>query len=146
QEFGTLTSFLIDALNALTGNLDRPGGAMFASPAVDLAALAKKIGQSDHHGAWRSRVRGLPESNGELPAVTLAEEIDTPGEGRLRGLITHAANPVLSLPNGRRLEAALPKLDFMISIDIYKNETTRHANLILPTTFGLEHDHYPLVF
>jgi anaerobic selenocysteine-containing dehydrogenase len=146
QEFGTLASWLVDVLNVVTGNLDRPGGAMFPTPAVDLAGFAARIGQSGHHGAWRSRVRGLPESNGELPAVALAEEIDTPGEGQLRGLITHAGNPVLSLPNGKRLEAALPKLDFMVSIDIYKNETTRHAHLILPTTFGLEHDHYPLIF
>ena len=146
QEHGTVASWLVDVLNIVTGNLDRPGGSMFPTPAVDLAALAARVGQTGHHGVWRSRVRGLPESNGELPAVTLAEEIDTPGDGRIRGLVTFAGNPVLSVPNGRRLEKALGSLDFMVSIDIYRNETTRHADLILPTTFGLEHGHYPLVF
>jgi anaerobic selenocysteine-containing dehydrogenase len=146
QEFGTLATFLTDVLNGVTGNLDRPGGAMFPTPAVDLAGLAARIGQRGHHGLWRSRVRGLPESNGELPAVTLAEEIETPGDDRIRALVTHAGNPVLSVPNGRRLDAALAKLDFMVSIDIYRNETTRHAHLILPTSVGLEREHYPLVF
>jgi anaerobic selenocysteine-containing dehydrogenase len=91
-------------------------------------------------------VRGLPEFGGELPVATLAEEIDTPGDGQIRGLITFAGNPVLSSPNGARLEQALAKLDFMMSIDLYRNETTRHANLILPTSFGLERDHYDIIF
>src|SRR4029077_9793172 len=99
-----------------------------------------------HFGVWKSRVRGLPEFGGELPVATLAEEIETPGPGQIRALITHAGNPVLSTPNGARLSRALGGLDFMVSIDIYRNETTRHAHLILPTSFGLERDHYDLAF
>jgi len=146
QEFGTLAAWLVNVINIVTGNLDRPGGAMFPTPAVDLVGLASKLGERGHFGVWKSRVRGLPEFGGELPAATLAEEIETPGEGQIRALITFAGNPVLSTPNGARLEQALSRLDFMVSIDLYRNETTRHANLILPTSFGLERDHYDLVF
>ncbi|MCG8422487.1 MAG: molybdopterin-dependent oxidoreductase [Proteobacteria bacterium] len=146
QEFGTLTSWLIDCLNIITGNFDRPGGAMFPRPAIDLLRLAPFFGQRGHFGRWRTRVSGLPELSGEVPAVALAEEIETAGPGQIRALITHASNPVLSLPNGARLERALNSLDFMVAIDIYKNETTRHADIILPPTFGLERGHYSLVF
>jgi anaerobic selenocysteine-containing dehydrogenase len=146
QEFGALASWLIVVLNHVTGNLDREGGAMFPTPAVDLAKLAHVLGERGHFGVWKSRVRGLPEFGGELPVATLAEEIDTPGEGQLRGLVTFAGNPVLSTPNGARLERALAQLDFMVSIDIYRNETTRHAHLILPTSFGLEREHYDVAF
>jgi anaerobic selenocysteine-containing dehydrogenase len=146
QEFGGLASWLVNALNVVTGRLDRPGGAMFPTPAADLVGLATRLGERGHFGVWKSRVRGLPEFGGELPAATLAEEIDTPGQGQIRALITFAGNPVLSTPNGSRLERALCKLDFMVSIDLYKNETTRHAHLILPTSFGLERDHYDLAF
>ncbi|HZX93986.1 MAG TPA: molybdopterin dinucleotide binding domain-containing protein, partial [Myxococcales bacterium] len=128
------------------GNLDSEGGFMFATPAADLVGLATRTGDRGHFGVWRSRVRGLPEFGGELPAATLAEEIDTEGPGRIRALVTFAGNPVLSTPNGTRLEAALSKLDFMVSIDLYRNETTRHADLILPTSFGFERDHYDLAF
>jgi anaerobic selenocysteine-containing dehydrogenase len=148
QEFGTLASWLIDVLNVVTGNFDREGGAMFDTPAADLLMLAAKYGARS--GAvgfdrWRSRVTNLPEMNGEIPVAALADEIETPGPGQVRALLSHAGNPILSLPNGRRLERAISKLDFMVAIDIYKNETTRHAHLILPTTFGLEHDHYGLL-
>ena len=146
QEFGTLAAWLVNVLNIVTGNFDRPGGAMFTTPAVDLVGLATKLGERGHFGVWKSRVRGLPEFGGELPAATLAEEIEMPGEGQIRALVTFAGNPVLSTPNGARLEQALGKLDFMVSVDLYRNETTRHANLILPTSFGLERDHYDLVF
>jgi anaerobic selenocysteine-containing dehydrogenase len=146
QEFGAVTTWLIDALNIVTGNLDRPGGSMFTTPAFDLVNTASMLGQSGAFGRWKSRVSGLPEFNGELPSATLAEEIETPGEGQVRALITHAGNPVLSLANGTRLARAFEKLDFMVSIDIYRNETTSLANLILPPTFGLEHDHYPILF
>lgn len=145
QAFGAVSCWLIDLLNLLTGNVDRPGGAMFSTPAVDLPALAALVGQTGSFDRWRSRVRGLPEFNGELPAATMAEEIETPGEGQVRALITHAGNPVLSTPNGRRLDRALAGLEYMVAIDIYRNETTRHAHLILPPTFGLERDHYPLL-
>src|SRR5437868_4660333 len=146
QEFGGLAAWLLVALNAVTGNLDREGGFMFTTPAADLVALAQRTGDRGHFGRWRSRVRSLPEFGGELPAATLAEEIDTPGDGRIRALVTFAGNPVLSTPNGARLDRALRGLEYMVSVDLYRNETTRHANLILPTSFGFERDHYDLVF
>jgi len=146
QEFGALAAWLVVALNVVTGNLDRPGGAMFPTPAVDLVKVASGLGERGHFGVWKSRVRGLPEFGGELPVAVMAEEMETPGEGQIRGLVTHAGNPVLSTPNGARLERALGGLDFMVSIDLYRNETTRHAHLILPTSFGLERDHYDIAF
>ncbi|WP_216212633.1 molybdopterin oxidoreductase family protein [Amycolatopsis aidingensis] len=140
QEFGGLAAWLLVVLNALTGHLDEPGGSMFGTPAVDLIGLAKP----GSFGTFRSRVRGLPEFGGELPVAALAEEIDTPGAGRVRALLTVAGNPVLSAPNGARLDEALPKLDFMVAIDFYLNETTRHADVILPPTAHLERSHYEL--
>ena len=144
QEFGGLSSWLINAVNIATGNLDRPGGAMFSRPPVDLVKLADAVGMRGSFGRFKSRVRGLPEFGGELPVSCLAEEIETPGEGQIRALITSAGNPVLSIPNGARLERALPSLEFMVSIDFYLNETTRHADVILPPTFALEHDHFEI--
>lgn len=146
QEFGGLAAWLLNVVNLVTGNFDRAGGAMLTTPAADLVGLATRLGERGHFGAWKSRVRGLPEFGGELPVATLAEEIETPGDGQIRGLVTHAGNPVLSAPNGARLSRALAGLDFMVAIDIYRNETTRHAHLILPTSFGFERDHYDLVF
>jgi anaerobic selenocysteine-containing dehydrogenase len=145
QDFGTLASWLIDALNIVTGNFDRPGGAMFARAAIDLPRLVRRLGLAGGFDRWRSRVSGLPEFNGELPVAALREEIETPGPGRIRALLTFAGNPVLSLPSGRRLGRALDGLEFMVSIDPYLNETTRRAHLVLPPTFGLERDHYPLL-
>ncbi len=146
QAFGTVASWLVDALNLVTGNLDRPGGAMFASPAVDLGRLARVLGFAGKHGRWHSRVGGFPEHNGELPVAALADEIETPGRGQIRALVTHAGNPVVSLPNGRRLDRALAGLDLYVAIDLYVNESTRHAHWILPPSFALEHDHYPILF
>ena len=143
QEFGGVCQWLIHGLNLVTGNFDRPGGALFTRPAVDL--LGRGYGGGSV-GRWHSRVRGLPEFAGELPVAALAEEMTTEGEGRIRGLVTSAGNPVLSTPNGRQLERGLEGLEFMVSIDFYINETTRHAHLILPPTAALEHDHYDLVF
>ena len=145
QEFGGLVAWAALALDIVTGNLDRAGGKMFATPAVDLVALANRAGLRGSFGRFRSRVRNLPEFGGELPVAVLAEEITTEGKKRIRSLVTMAGNPVLSIPNGAALDAALPKLDFMVSVDIYKNETTRHADIILPPTFGLERDHYDMV-
>ena len=145
QEFGGLVAWLSLALDVVTGNLDRPGGRMFANPAADLVALASRMGMQGGFARFKSRVRGLPEFGGELPVATLAEEIETEGEGRIRGLLTMAGNPALSAPNGKTVARALEKLDFMVSIDLYKNETTSHASVILPPTFGLERDHYDLV-
>lgn len=142
QEYGTLCQWAIQLLNIVTGHLDSTGGSMFNLPAFDLVMGPNS--KPGHFGAWKSRVRGLPEFAGELPVAALAEEILTPGDGQIRGLITGAGNPVLSTPNGRQLETALSQLDFMVSIDIYLNETTRFADVILPPTSPLEHDHYDL--
>jgi anaerobic selenocysteine-containing dehydrogenase len=142
QEFGGLCQWLVNALNLVTGNLDREGGAMFPRPAVDVLALTGR----GNHGRWKSRVRGLPEFASELPASALAEEIDTEGTGRIRALFTVAGNPVLSTPNGARLERALPSLELMVAIDPWLNETSRHAHFVLPTTPPLQRDHYDLVF
>src|SRR5438876_1382361 len=146
QEFGTLSSWLIDVLNVLTGNLDREGGAMFPKAAAGArnATGASGHGRGVRFGRWKSRVRGLPEIYGELPASCLAEEIDTPGQGQVKALITLAGNPALSTPNSDRLQRALSTLKFMVSIDIYLNESTRYANVILPPPPVLARSHYDL--
>ena len=148
QELGTHASWLVDVLNVLTGNLDREGGAMFPR-----AAAGQKNstgtgggGRGVRFGRWTSRVRGLPEYYGELPVSALAEEIETPGEGQVRALITAAGNPLVSTPNSGRLKQAVEGLDFMLSIDIYVNETTRHADVILPAPEPLEKSHYDTAF
>jgi anaerobic selenocysteine-containing dehydrogenase len=146
QTFGGVACWLINVINIVTGNLDRPGGVLFTRPAVDLIGLASHIGQRGHFDRGRSRVKQLPEFGGEYPISTLADEMETPGKGQVRALVTAAGNPVLSAPNGPRLEKAFARLDFMVSIDIYRNETTRHASIILPPTFALEKEHYDLVF
>ncbi|MGB1557483.1 MAG: molybdopterin-dependent oxidoreductase, partial [Oceanococcaceae bacterium] len=144
QAYGGLCQWLIQLINIATGNLDRPGGVLFTRPAVDLIGGPRS--RPGHYNRWRSRVSQLPEFGGELPASTMAEEISTPGEDQIRAMVTIAGNPVLSTPNGRQLDAALEQLDFMVSVDLYLNETTRHADIILPPTSGLEHDHYDLIF
>lgn len=148
QEFGTLASWLIDVVNTLTGNLDRAGGAMFPKAAAGArnANGIPGVGRGFHFGRWKSRVRGLPEAFGELPASCLAEEIETPGEGQIRALVTVAGNPAMSTPNSQRLQQALSTLDYMVSVDMYLNETTRHANVILPPPSPLAHAHYDLAF
>ena len=143
QEFGGLCLWLINALNLLTGHLDTPGGYMFATPALDVLG---KPGLYQRYNRYRSRVRQAPEFMGELPVACLAEDMLTPGEGQLRALVTSCGNPVLSTPNGGQLDAALAGLDFMVSIDIYLNETTRHAHYILPPATGLETAHYDVSF
>ena len=144
--FGTLTSWLVDVLNALTGNLDRPGGAMFARAAAGASNTrgTPRYGRGVTLHRRRSRVRGLGETLGELPVVCLAEEIDTPGEGQVRVLVTVAGNPVLSTPNSGRLDAALASLDLYVAVDPYINETTRHADVILPPPTALQKSHYDL--
>jgi anaerobic selenocysteine-containing dehydrogenase len=144
--YGTLTSWLVDVLNALTGNLDRPGGAMFTTAAAGASNTrgTPRVGRGIKLGRRHSRVRGLPETLGELPVACLAEEIDTPGEGQVRALVTVAGNPVLSTPNASRLDAALATLDFYVAVDPYVNETTRHADVILPVPTALQKGHYDL--
>jgi anaerobic selenocysteine-containing dehydrogenase len=145
QEFGTLASWLVDAVNTLTGNLDRPGGALFTRPATSPRVRRPRSGRIPY-GRWQSSVRGRPEALGELPVATFSEEIDSAGDAPIRALVTLAGNPVLSTPNGARLARALEGLDFMVSIDIYLNETTRFADLILPPTSPLEHSNYDVAF
>lgn len=146
QEFGGLCQWLINVLNTVTGNLDRPGGAMFALPAFDPINAPESLAPRGSFGRYHSRVRKFPEFGGELPVAVLAEEILTEGEGQVKALVTHAGNPVLSTPDGRELDRAFASLEFMASIDFYINETTRHAHIILPPTGALERGHYDLAF
>jgi anaerobic selenocysteine-containing dehydrogenase len=146
-EFGTTASWLIDVVNTLTGNLDRVGGSMFAMPVAGGATTrgSSRPGKGFRIGRGHTRVRGLPEVMGEYPAAALAEEITTPGDGRLRALVTVAGNPVVSTPNSVQLDAALADLEFMVSVDIYLNETTRHADVVLPSPSPLQRSHYDLL-
>lgn len=145
QSFGGLCQWLALVLNIVTGNFDRRGGAMFPQPAFDLLAMVKPR-SLDTYEVDRTRVGGLPCYSGERPVSALADEILTEGEGQIRALITVAGNPVLSAPNGDRLDEAFSRLDFMVSVDIYLNETTKHADIILPGTSGLELAHYDIYF
>jgi anaerobic selenocysteine-containing dehydrogenase len=144
QGFGSVCQWAINCLNILTGNLDREGGVLFTEPAVDFVATGL-VGRG-HYDLYRSRVRDAPEFGGELPVSVFAEEIETPGDGQIRTVLTIAGNPVLSTPAGHRLSEAFADLDFMAAVDIYLNETTRHADVILPPTTALERDHYDIVF
>ncbi|MDX1755110.1 MAG: molybdopterin-dependent oxidoreductase [Marinobacter sp.] len=146
QAHGGVATWLIYVLNILTGKLDATGGVMFTQPAIDLVALGAMSGQQGHFDRRRSRVRQLPEFGGEYPASTMADEMLNPGEGQIRAFVTIAGNPVLSSPNGGRLEEAFAGLEFMVSVDYYLNETTRHADVILPPTAALERSHYDLIF
>lgn len=143
-EYGGISQWLINCINLLTGNLDSVGGAMFTSPAFN--TIRKKEKGKIRFNRWQSRVRGLPEFGGELPSATLAEEILTEGNGQIKAMVTSCGNPVLSTPNGTQVDAAFEQLEFMVSIDIYINETTRHANIILPPATGLEVAHYDVSF
>ncbi|MDQ3740426.1 MAG: molybdopterin-dependent oxidoreductase, partial [Actinomycetota bacterium] len=142
---GTLVAFLLDALAAVTGNLDRAGGSLFADPAVDLDGAMSRYGLASY-GARRSRIGGFPDVLGQLPATLMAPEIETPGRGQLRALIVSAGNPVLSVPDGAALERAFGKLELLVSIDLYVNETGRHADYVLPATTFLERSDVPVAF
>ncbi|MET9436576.1 molybdopterin oxidoreductase family protein [Streptomyces sp. NPDC006551] len=144
--YGTLASWLVDVLNILTGNLDRPGGALFPLSATAPASRPAGPGKGFALGRWRSRVSGHPEVKGEFPMAALAEEIETEGEGRIRAVITIAANPVLSAPDGRRLDAALGALDLMVAVDPYLNETSRHADVVLPPPPPSQSAHFDFAF
>ncbi len=143
-KFGGLSQWLINVFNILTGNFDRTGGAMFTSPAFEIIRPNAKPEMKFNR--WKSRVRGLPEHLGEMPSSVLAEEILTEGEGQIKAMFTCCGNPVLSTPNGGKLEKAFEKLEFMVSLDIYLNETTKHANIILPPAAALEVSHYDTTF
>ncbi len=144
QVTGTLTHWLINALNILVGRLDEPGGAMFTTPAVDIIQLGSLV-YGDPTAGRPQRVSGLPPFMGEWPVAGLADEILTPGEGQVRGMLTYAGNPVLSTPAGSRLDAALATLEFMVSVDMYVTETSRHADIILPPISHLERDDIDVV-
>ncbi|MFI9745990.1 molybdopterin oxidoreductase family protein [Streptomyces sp. NPDC052494] len=145
-EYGTLGNWLVDVLNVLTGNLDRPGGALFPLSATAPAPRPPGPGRGFDLGRRHSRVSRHPEVKGELPLVALAEEIETPGDGRVRAVITVAANPVLSAPDGNRLDAALGSLDLMVAVDPYLNETTRHADVVLPPPPPSRSAHFDFAF
>ena len=145
QEFGSLASWLVDVVNILTGHFDTAGGAMFPRPAVWTVTAQPQPGLEGglpEFGRWQTRVRGAKEVLGQVPVSCLAEEIETPGEGQIRALITVAGNPVLSTPQGHHLDELLPGLDAMISVDLWLNETTRHADVILPGLSPLEQPHH----
>ncbi len=142
---GTLVSFLLDSLNLVTGNLDIPGGAVFGRPPLALDEVAERFGLASY-GAKRSRIGNFPDVLGNMPASLLAEEITTPGDRQLRALFVSAGNPVLSVPDGDRLERALDSLDLMVGLDFYMNETNSHADFILPATTFLERDDLPIAF
>ena len=146
QEFGGLTIWFSTVLNIITGNLDSEGGAMFTLPAFDHVGFTGAQGKTGVFGNRKSRVRKLPAYGGEFPISTLLDELNTPGEGQIKAMVTVAGNPILSAPNGNALDLAFEKLDFMVSFDIYLNETTRHADVIIPPTTGLETPHYDLIF
>ncbi len=146
QSFGSLCQWANNALNIITGNFDSPGGAMFTTPALDYVGMTSRKGKTRSYPERRSRVSGQPLYNGEFPVSVMAEEMETPGEGQIRAMLTVAGNPVLTAPNGRRIERALEQLDFMVSIDLHINDTTRHADLILPASVALEEEVYDMVF
>jgi anaerobic selenocysteine-containing dehydrogenase len=142
---GTVVAFLIDALNAVTGNLDRPGGAVFGRPSIALDDVGARTGL-DTYGKARSRIGDFPDVLGNMPASVIPQEIETPGHKQLRALFVSAGNPVLSVPDGDAMERALGKLDLLVSLDFYVNETNRHADYVLPTTTFLERDDTPVAF
>jgi anaerobic selenocysteine-containing dehydrogenase len=145
QEFGSLASWLVDVINILTGHFDTPGGAMFPRPTVwsiTTQPLPGLEGGLPEFGRWHTRVRGAKEVLGQAPVSCMAEEIATPGEGQIKALITVAGNPVLSTPGGDKLDEVLPMLDAMIAVDLWLNETTRHADVILPGLSPLEQPHH----
>ena len=146
QQTGSLTHWLINVLNTVTGNMDSVGGAMFPTPAVDLTGLVDRLAGSPHRGRYTQRVSGLPEFADELPVAGLADELSTPGEGQVRGMLIYAGNPVLSTPGGARLDEAMEGLEWCVAVDMYVTETTRHADVILPPLAQLERDDLDIVF
>jgi anaerobic selenocysteine-containing dehydrogenase len=144
NEFGPVASWLVEALNVVTGHFDREGGVMFPEAAADIGPIGRKI-VGNHWGRWRSRVRGVPEFLGALPSSVMAEEMETPGPGQIRALVCLAGNPVSSTPNGARLERAISKLDFVLGVDFYANETTRHAHVLFPPKHLFEVGNYDLL-
>jgi anaerobic selenocysteine-containing dehydrogenase len=146
QQTGSVTHWLINALNTVTGNMDSVGGAMFPRPPVDVVTLVERLTGKPHWGRYHQRVSGLPEFADELPVAGLADEILTPGEGQVRGMFLYAGNPVLSTPGGARLDQAMEQLEWCVAVDMYVTETSRHADVILPPVSHLERPDVDLVF
>jgi formate dehydrogenase len=142
---GTLVSFLLDALGLVTGNLDRPGGLVFGRPVIALDEVAHR-GGLDSYGKVHSRIGGFPDVLGAMPASLMAEEITTPGDGQMHALFVSAGNPVMSVPDGDKLTRALVELDLLVSIDLYVNETNKHADYVLPAATFLEREDLPIAF
>ena len=145
QEFGGLATWLIYVINALTNHLDERGGLMFTKPAADMIEISDWLGQKGHMNRYKS-VSGLPEFGGELPSSAMADQILLDSDEQIKMMFVIAGNPILSSSNSQRLDEAFKSLDFMVSIDFYLNETSRHADIILPPTAPLEQSHYDLVF
>jgi len=145
QEFGTLATWLILVFNTVTGKMDQPGGMMFPSPVLDLAAMTALLNEKGSIGPKKTKVRGIPSFGGEFPSATMAEEMLAGGEGGIRSLVCLAGNPALSSPNSLMMEQALQQLDFMVAMDWYITETSRHADIILPPSHMPEHDHFPVL-
>lgn len=145
SQYGSLGTYATDLLNIVAGRLGEEGGYMFSTPAIDATRLLTMPGM-DGHNRWQSRLRKLPETFGDLPSSVMAEEMETPGAGQIRGLLTFAGNPVSSVPNGPRLDQAISGLDFMVAVDLYVNETTRHANVILPPAWCLSEPYVDTFF
>jgi anaerobic selenocysteine-containing dehydrogenase len=146
QSFGTLAIWMIDCLNILTGNLDREGGVLFPTGILPQLLDMPYVGEQPPHGRWRSRTSSIPELGGTMPTLALWEEIETPGPGQLRGLVVAAGNPVLSNPNAARVTAALEQVEFMVAVDIYLNETSRHADIILPPMDHLKRSEFTMIY
>ncbi|MBD0321797.1 MAG: molybdopterin-dependent oxidoreductase [Aldersonia sp.] len=144
QTTGTITHWLVNTVNAVTGNLDRPGGQMYATPPIDVARLVRRLGSG--YGTWTDRGGGRKSFRVELPVVGLADDILTEGDDAIRALVTYAGNPVLSTPQGGRLDEALEKLDFFVAVDMYLTETSRHADVVLPPISHLEREEFDVLF
>src|SRR5581483_4402988 len=142
---GTLVSFLLDAVNVVTGNLDREGGAIFGTGPIQIEDLLHAVG-ADSYGKVHSRIGDFPDVLGQLPASVMAREITTPGKGQIRALFVSSGNPALSVPGGEELERALNELELMVAIDLYVTDTSRHADYILPATTFLEREDFPAAF
>lgn len=146
QTYGGLTQWFTHLINIVTGNFDREGGVMFPQPAADYVMARSKKGKPRSYGRYKSRVSGKPFYNSEFPVGVMIEEMETPGEGQIKGLLCIAGNPVLSTPNGLRLEKGIEGLDFHVSLDVYLTETNQHADIILPAVTGLAAPNYDMVF
>ena len=146
QSFGTLAIWMVDCLNILTGNLDEPGGALFPTGILPQMLDMPYVGEQPPHGRWHSRVSGAPELGGTMPAHVIWEEIETPGPQQIRAMVIAAGNPVLSHPNADRISAALGQLDYLVAVDIYLNETTRHADIILPPMDHLKRSEFTMIY